>query len=158
VSVSRRGLKLPAHLVNQLQPGSVKAGVLSGATYPADMLTDARTGKQVPDKRAGMPVAWIAAALEYGTNQNHPRPFMQNTVANHGKEWSAALVALLKQGQSAPEALATVGQIMKEDIQATILDWPADNSDEWAAFKGFSKGLTLTGHLEKSIDSEIDKS
>lgn len=157
MSVSRRGLRMPPQLADQLKPGSVKAGVLAGATYPADTLTDARTGKQVPDPRAGMPVAVIAAALEYGTNQNHPRPFMQNTVMRHGKQWSAALVALLKQGQGAQAALQTVGQVMKEDIQTTVVEWPADNSDAWAAFKGFNHGLIQTGHLSRSIESEVDE-
>jgi hypothetical protein len=156
VSVSRRGLKLPPHLAKQLKPGSVKAGILSGATYPADTLTDARTGRQVPDPRAGMPVAVIAAALEHGSSQNHPRPFMQNTAAKHGKEWSAALVSLLKQGQGADEALQTVGQVMKEDIQMTVMEWPADNSEQWAAFKGFDHGLIQTGHLSRSIESEVE--
>lgn len=156
MSVKRRGLKMPAQLAKQLRPGSVKAGVLAGATYPEDTLTDARTGAKVPDRRAGMPVAWIAAALEFGTNQNHPRPFMQVTAAKHGKEWSAALTALLQQGHSAHDALATVGQVMQEDIQDTIADWPADNSAQWAAFKGFNHGLILSGHLKNSINSEVE--
>ena len=156
MSVSRRGLRMTSHLAEQLKPGSVKAGVLAGATYPADTLTNARTGEQRPDPRAGMPAALIAAALEFGAHQNHPRPFMQNTVARHGKQWSAALVSLMKQGRSADEALQAVGQVMKEDIQQTIIDWPADNSDSWAAFKGFSHGLILTGHLSRSIESEVE--
>jgi hypothetical protein len=154
--VSRRGLKLPPQLAEQLKPGSVKAGILSGATYPADELTDARTGRQVPDPRAGMPVAVIAAALEFGTRQNHPRPFMQHTVAKHGKEWSAALVALLKQGYGAEKALRTVGQAMRDDIHDVATDWPADNSAEWAAFKGFNRGLDFTGTLIRSIESEVE--
>ena len=157
MSVSRRGLRMPPQLADQLKPGSVKAGVLAGATYPADTLTNAATGETRPDPREGMPVAVIAAALEYGSGQNHPRPFMQNTVVKHGKQWSAALVALLKQGQSALAALQTVGQVMKEDIQTTIVEWPADNSDSWAAFKGFNAGLRLSGHLLRSIESEVDE-
>lgn len=156
MSVSRRGLRLPSHLADQFKPGSVKAGILSGATYPADTLTNAATGETMPDPRAGMPVAVIAAALEYGSGQNHPRPFMQSTVIKHGKEWSAALVTLLKQGKGADDALKTVGQVMKEDIQDTMVSWPADNSESWAAFKGFNKGLDLTGHMIRSVDSEVE--
>lgn len=157
MSVSRRGLRMPPQLADQLKPGSVKAGVLAGATYPADTLTNAATGETRPDPREGMPVAVIAAALEFGTGQRVARPFMWWSVVNHGKQWSAALVALLKQGQSAQAALQTVGQVMKEDIQTTIVEWPADNSDSWAAFKGFNHGLVQTGHLSRSIESEVDE-
>lgn len=155
MSVSRRGVRMPAFAKSLFKSGTVKAGVLSGATYPADVLTDARTGKQVPDNRAGMPVAAVAMALEYGHGQNHPRPFMQNSVANHGEEWTEALRTLIKGGAGANEALLTTGQVMKEDIQETIRSWPQDNAESWAEFKGFNKGLKLTGHLESSIDSVL---
>lgn len=156
MSVQRRGVRFSSAVKALFESGSVKAGVLAGATYPADMLTDARTGAQVPDKRAGMPVAAIAMALEYGHGQNHPRPFMQNSVANHGAQWAEALVALVKDGKGADDALLTVGLIMKEDIQETIRTWPADNSESWAAFKGFSHGLILTSHLLNSVESEVE--
>jgi hypothetical protein len=155
MSVARRGLKLPDTLEGMFAPGSVKAGVLSGATYPAAILKNAETGATMPDPRAGMAVAVIAAALEYGTNQNHPRPFMAMTVIKHGKEWTAAFIALLKQGVAAEAALRTVGVTMAEDIQATITSWPADNSEAWAAFKGFDAGLRFTKHLLHSIKSEV---
>ncbi|MGJ8501001.1 hypothetical protein, partial [Glaesserella parasuis] len=74
MSVSRRGLDRA--IFKRFTGVEVKAGVLAGAPYPADMLTDARTGAQVPDNRAGMPVAVIARALHYGNGQNHPRPFL----------------------------------------------------------------------------------
>jgi len=136
------------------KPGVVRAGVLSGATYPAANLTNAATGEVVPDPRAGMPVAVIAAALEYGEGQNHPRPFMATTAAKQGDTWAHAFVTLLKQGSGAKHALVTTGQVMKEDIQATVLDWPADNAPSWVDFKGFDHGLVLSGHLSRSIDSE----
>jgi hypothetical protein len=156
MSVTRRGVRMPAFAKSLFKTGAVKAGVLAGATYPDDMLTDARTGKQAPDRRAGMPVAAIAMALEYGHGQNHPRPFMQNSVANHGSQWAESLRALLKDGKSSAEALLIMGQIMKEDIQETIRSWPEDNAPSWAEFKGFNKGLKLTGHLESSIESEVE--
>lgn len=154
MSVTRRGLKLPARKWEDM---SVKAGVLENATYPAEMITDAKTGKSRPDPRAGMHVATIAAALEYGHGQNHPRPFMQQTYAQQNKAWAKAVVTLIVQGQNVDAALMTVGQIMKEDIQMTINDWPADNSPRWAESKGFNAGLRFTGHLLKSIESEVEK-
>lgn len=154
MSVTRRGLKLPARKWEDM---SVKAGVLENATYPAETITDAKTGKSRPDPRAGMHVATIAAALEYGAGQNHPRPFMQQTYAQQNKAWAKAVVTLIVQGQNVDAALLTVGQVMKEDIQGTINDWPADNSERWAEFKGYNAGLRFTGHLLKSIEAEIEK-
>lgn len=158
MSVERRGLRLPPSLSELFKPGSVRAGVLAGATYPADVLTNAETGEQRPDPRAGLPVALIAKGLEYGDGQSHPRPFMATTFAKESGAWSHAFVTLLKRGVGAPRALATVGQVMKEDITATILEWPADNAASWAAFKGFNHGLILTGHLSRSIESEVTES
>lgn len=152
MTVTRRGLRMPDR---DWSSAVVKAGVLASATYPADMIRDARTGREYPDPRAGMSVAAIAAALEYGAGQNHPRPFMQQTVAERRKEWSDGVVKLVRAGQSPEQAVGTIGQVMKEDIQKTITDWPADNSKEWAAVKGFDHGLVFTSHLLKSIDSEV---
>lgn len=152
MTVTRRGLRMPDR---DMASAVVKAGVLAGATYPADMIRDARTGREYPDPRAGMPVASIAAALEYGHGQNHPRPFMQQTVAERRKEWTEGVVKLVKSGQSPEQAVGVIGQVMKEDIMKTITDWPADNSKAWAEVKGFNKGLVQTSHLLKSIDSQI---
>jgi hypothetical protein len=155
MAVTRRGLRIPQRTRALFNGGAVKSGVLAGATYPADVITNAATGQQMPDPRAGMAVADIARALHYGIGQNHPRPFIQQTVDKQGKGWAAALVSTLKSGASTTDALLTVGQLMKEDIQETIADWPADNSESWAAVKGFNKGLDLTGHLLRSIESEV---
>lgn len=148
--VLRARLRKLAH-----KSGSVKAGVLEAATYPNEPITDPKTGNSRPDPRAGMHVATIAAALEYGGGQNHPRPFMQLTVAAQRKSWTEALITLLMGGMPVQRALMTVGQVMKEDIQQTITDWPADNSPEWAEVKGFNAGLRWTGHLLKSIEAEV---
>lgn len=152
MTVTRRGLQMPDR---DMSSATVKAGVLAGATYPADTIKDARTGKEYPDPRAGLPVASIAVALEYGHGQHHPRPFMQKTVAERRKEWTEGVVKLVQSGQSPERAVGIIGQVMKEDILKTITDWPADNSKEWAATKGFNHGLIQTSHLLKSIDSEV---
>jgi len=153
MTVTRRGLKLPESL--DYQSMGVKAGVLENATYPPLMVRNAKTGAEFPDPRAGMHVATIAAALEYGTSKAPARPFMQTTVAQHKDEWVDGMVKLLTSGMPLVEALMTIGQVMKEDIQQTINSWPADNSKEWAEVKGFSKGLIWTSHLLKSIESEV---
>lgn len=153
--VIRSGLKLSDRTRALFQPASVKAGVLAGATYPDDTYTDQRTGAQVRDARAGMPVAAIAQALEYGHGQNHPRPFMQSTFADQGRAWARGLTAMLKNDAEPLTALRIIGVRMAEDIQQTVRDWPADNSEDWAAVKGFDHGLIQTGHLTNSIDSAV---
>lgn len=152
MSVERRGLKMPPP---RFASGLVKAGVLESATYPADEIKNAKTGETYPDPRAGMHVATIAAALEYGHGQNHPRPFMQQTFETQKRAWTKAVVTLFKGGMDGEHVLMTVGQVMKEDIQQTITDWPADNAPSWAEVKGFNKGLIMTSHLLKSIESEV---
>lgn len=154
-TVARRGVRIPDDLREQFVPGVVKAGVLAGATYPADTYTDHRTGAQVVDRRAGMPVAAIAQALEFGHGQNHPRPFMQSTYAAQNRRWARDLTTMIRAGAAADTALRTVGIRMAEDIQQTVRDWPADNSPDWAAVKGFNHGLIMTGHLTNSIDSAV---
>lgn len=153
MAVTRRGLKLPATYA--AYGGGVKAGVLAGATYPEESIKNAKTGESFPDPRAGLPVAAIAMALEYGVGQNHPRPFMQQTANEQRKSWSNAICKLLVGGMPVHEALMTVGQIMKEDIRDTINAWPADNAESWAEIKGFNKGLIQTGHLSNSIESAL---
>lgn len=154
--VVRTGLRIPPATRALFESASVKAGVLAGATYPETTYTDQRTGKPVRDARGGMPVAAIAQALEYGHGQNHPRPFVQSTVAAQGKTWARGLTSLLQAGEEPEAALRTIGVRMAEDIQQTVRDWPADNSEDWAAVKGFNHGLIQTGHLTNSIDSAVE--
>ena len=70
MTVTRRGLRMPDR---DMSSATVKAGVLAGATYPADTIRDARTGREYPDPRAGMPVASIAAALSPSGAKSGPR-------------------------------------------------------------------------------------
>lgn len=156
--VIRSGVKIPEHVQALFEPASVKAGVLAGATYPETTYKDQRTGKEVRDARGGMPVAAIAQALELGHGQNHPRPFMQQTFAREGRKWARGLTQMLGAGAEPLTALRTVGVRMAEDIQQTIRDWPADNSEDWAAVKGSNHGLIQTGHLTNSIDSAVVQS
>lgn len=137
------------------EPGFVDAGVLAGATYPETTYTDQTTGEQVVDARGGMPVAAVGMALEYGHGQSHPRPFMRSAFASHRKEWTEIFVRHLRAGYSAHDALSIVGMTMQQDVQESIQSWPADNSAEWAAVKGFNKGLIMTNHLVDSISFAV---
>lgn len=150
--VQRRGTKIPP--IDAARKAGVKAGILAGATYPEQTYRDALTGEDVPDKRAGMPVAVIARANNYGNGRTPPRPFMDQTIVANKAAWSKGLVSLIAGGTPLKEALATIGQVMMEDIQTTIQDWPADNSPEWADHKGYNHGLHYTSVLLRSVKFE----
>lgn len=153
MSVTRRGLTLPK---NRYQSMSVKAGVLAGATYPDESGKKLADGTILTkDPRAGMPVAAIAMALNYGTSKVPARPFMEKTIADRKAEWTKGLTVMMTMGYSAEIAMGQIGQAMKDDIKSTISEWPADNSDAWAAKKRFNHGLIWTSHLLNSVEWEL---
>jgi len=82
---------------------------------------------------------------------------MQQTVVAHKSEWTDGVVKLVRGGMPVEEALTAIGHVMEEDIQQTINDWPADNSESWAAFKGFNAGLRFTGEMLNSVKSAVEK-
>ena len=153
-TVTATGLKLDKR---KWESASVKAGVLAGATYPAETITPANGGKPYPDPRAGLPVAMIAAALNYGSGkQRIARPFMEQTIAAKKELWVRGLTTLLHSGSTVQQALGEAGQAMKDAIKETIDTWPADNVDSWAEVKGFNHGLVFRSHLLNSVDFEVN--
>ena len=116
MSVKRRGLDRAK--IKVYPSTTVKAGVLSGATYPAAMIKNAQTGESKPDPRAGMAVATIAAALEYGHSTAPPRPFMQTAVAKDRTHWVADMRKLLVSGATPNETLSST-VIVPKDLETS---------------------------------------
>lgn len=155
MSVTRRGLTLPKDRYKSM---SIKAGVLAGATYPDESGKKLADGTILTkDPRAGLPVAVIAMALNYGTSKLPARPFMEKTIADRKAEWTKGLTVMMTMGYSAETAMGQIGQAMKDDIKSTISEWPADNSAAWVAKKGFDHGLVWTSHLLNSVEWELVK-
>lgn len=152
MSVFRRGTKLPPPIPSI----EIKVGILEGATYAPRSLVNAKTKAKYIDPRAGLPVALIAAWLEFGAAKMPARPFLQTTVSEKRNEWIESVGNLIKQGLPPVAVAALIGQVMKEDIQFTINEWPADNSQAWAESKGFNKGLIFTSQLLNSIDYAVN--
>jgi hypothetical protein len=151
VKVTRRKVRdLPDY-----KSAYVKAGVLAGATYPAETIKPADGSKPYQDPRAGKPVAMFAAALHYGFKNVPPRPFIAQPAAQYGAEWAKMVADDLRAGVSVNRALGTAGVAMRDAIKETILQWPGDNSPKWAAKKGFNHGLVMTAHLSNSIEWEL---
>ena len=129
----------------------------------------------------GLPVAKVARWNEFGTKAGIPeRPFMRRTKMEHEKEWIELLKTLVQReldkekGTNIDKALQKFGEIVKGDIQETILRGGfKKNSDitingGWIRRKGGKafyvegKGansipLVDTGVMISSIQARTDK-
>lgn len=90
----------------KLNATEVKAGFFSGASYP----------------NGGPSVAMIAARNEYGdpANNQPPRPFFRNAIAEHKEEWVATISRELARGSDARNALEIAGAQIQGDIHESI--------------------------------------
>ena len=88
---------------------SVNVGVLGGATYSGE------TGK------AGLPVAVVAAAHEFGTKDSPARSFLRATLAKKKEEWIRLVALFLRANPGkSREAFARLGETAAKDVQAAI--------------------------------------
>ena len=97
---------------SSLTDKQLKVGFIDGATYPD-----------------GTPVAMVAATNEYGNPANNqpPRPFFRNAIANHETEWSEAIARGLAKGFEVEQILSVVGERIAGDVVesiATLMDPP----------------------------------
>lgn len=131
-----------AELAANLASGQVlRAGFLEGATYPD-----------------GTPVATIAAANEFGRPENNqpPRPFFRQAIAENRGRWAKGLGALIAQGKPIEQALLLTGEVVKGDIQASIRELVSPElSPVTVAKKGFDKPLIDSSHMINSTGHEV---
>lgn len=85
----------------------VRAGFLGGSTYPD-----------------GTSVAMVATRNEYGDPANNqlPRPFFRNAIADHQEEWKKTIERGLASGHDSRTVLEVVGAQIKGDIQESIAE------------------------------------
>lgn len=100
------------NIANNLSDKQLKVGFIDGATYPD-----------------GTPVAMVAATNEYGNPANNqpPRPFFRNAIAEHESEWLDAISRGLQKGVPLDDVLAVVGEGAVGDVVqsiATLMDPP----------------------------------
>ncbi len=100
------------NIASNLSEKQLKVGFIDGATYPD-----------------GTPVAMVAATNEYGNPANNqpPRPFFRNAIAQHESEWLDAISRGLQKGVSLDDVLAVVGERAVGDVVqsiATLMDPP----------------------------------
>ncbi len=100
------------NIASNLSDKQLKVGFIDGATYPD-----------------GTPVAMVAATNEYGNPANNqpPRPFFRNAIAEHESEWMDAISRGLQKGVPLEDVLAVVGEKAVGDVVqsiATLMDPP----------------------------------
>ena len=151
--------------------GVVKVGFLEGATYPA--AAKARLASNARDNRrvkavlgklaagAGVPlaVAQVAFWNEFGTSRAPARPFFRGMIAAKSPDWGRDLAKAIKaRGYSVEQALALMGERIKDQLQKSIVDFanPA-NAPSTVARKGFDKPLIDTGTMQRSVDYVVSK-
>lgn len=121
----------------------LKAGFLEGATYPD-----------------GTPVPMVAATNEFGNPANNqpPRPFFRNAIAEHEGEWQEAMATLIANGGDTRDVLSLLGEIIVDDIKGSIrqLDAPP-LSPVTIARKGFDKPLIDTSNMLNSVSYEVSE-
>ncbi len=121
----------------------VKAGFMSGATYPD-----------------GTKVAMVAAIQNYGAPAKGipPRPFFSGMVDKESPTWGDRLAKIIKGANYDGQlSLERMGYSIASDLQQSIL---ATNSPALApstiAAKGFSKPLVDSGHMLNSVEYDVD--
>ncbi|EMN3922123.1 hypothetical protein REJ49_004985 [Citrobacter farmeri] len=100
------------NIASNISDKQLKVGFIDGATYPD-----------------GTPVALVAATNEYGNPANNqpPRPFFRNAIAEHESEWLDAISRGLQKGVPLDDVLAVVGERAVGDVVqsiATLMDPP----------------------------------
>lgn len=113
----------------------------------------------------GLPVAKVARWNEFGTKAGIPqRPFMRRTMMKHEKEWIETLKTIVQReidkdkNINIDKALKKFGEIVKGDIQETILEGGfVKNAPSTIRRKGHDTPLVDTGVMIGSIQARTDK-
>lgn len=113
----------------------------------------------------GLPIAKVARWNEFGTKAGIPqRPFMRRTMMKHEKEWIETLKTIVQKeidkdkNINIDKALKKFGEIVKGDIQETILEGGfVKNAPSTVKKKGFNMPLVDTGVMISSIQARTDK-
>lgn len=136
--------------------GTLRVGFLEGATYPAKAPSKASAGaKNAPP----LSVAQVAFWNEFGTSRAPSRPFFRTTIAQESKRWGETLALGLKyRNYDGEQALRDVGQVMRDDVEASIQRWSTPgNASSTIARKGFDDPLVHTSVMARTPDFELTK-
>lgn len=137
--IGGQGLDAALQKLLETKAMHVRAGALAGATYPD-----------------GTTVASVLRDNEFGGPETPPRAPLRRTIAERSGVWKIGFAKLME--TNTPEvALQKLGVQMVTDIQGTIKAIGAEggNSEATIERKGFDKPLMDSGHMMRSIDSEV---
>lgn len=110
-----------------------------------------------------LPVAQVAWFQEKGAEDYPSRPFFSNTVDDKmvmlhlTRAFTTAAKAVLKDGRAIVVQLKRVGEVLKDELEVAIDDYPGQNSLSWAAAKGFNDPLRHTSKMLNSVKVKIKK-
>lgn len=120
----------------------------------------------------GTPVAYIATIQEFGYPEGNipSRPFFRNAIKANEKKWEAAssqlMLSVIEGKISKEQALEQLGQLIKGDIQESILvgdfeqlkQSTLDARQSRKRTEGVAKKpLIDTGHMMRSVDYVVEK-
>ena len=152
--VGGKRITIALHALEQkiTRAGTLRVGFLEGARY-----TDTHPVRGT--KRKPLSVAQVAFWNEYGTSRTPSRPFFRTAIARESKNWGTKLAAAVKfHNYDGEAALRTLGQSMRDDIEASIAQWSTPgNAARTIARKGFDKPLVDEGTMQRAPDFEIVK-
>lgn len=101
-------------------------------------------------------IAQVAFWLEFGTSKTKARPFFRNMIRSKSPRWGTWLARYLKESDyDAQAALSKLGMLIKEQLQASILAWPADNKPLTVFIKRASKALVNFGTMLRHVDFQV---
>ena len=125
------------NVASQLDSKQLKVGFIDGATYPD-----------------GTPVAMVAATNEYGRPENNqpPRPFFRNAIAEHESEWTDAIARGIRAGYPVDQVLEVVGAQIQGDVQESIAQLMAPSLAASTIAARKSKGNNSTKPL---VDTKV---
>lgn len=121
----------------------LKVGFLEGAEY-----TD----------RTSIPM--VAATNEFGNPANNqpPRPFFRNAIAENEEKWKEKTSQLIERGDDIGEIFSTLGEIIVDDIKGSIRKFESPAlSPVTIARKGFDKPLIDTSDMLNSVSYEVSE-
>ena len=142
-------MKKPTRVAKRLK--QIKAGLGKGGTVDVGILRG-----HYPD---GTSIALVAFWNEFGTRKAPERPFIRSTLFAH-KNYKDTLEkigrSIVAGKYNQKQGLTILGQIVKQDIQKTIVELRSPpNSPTTIAAKGSSNPLIDTGLMKSSIDFNV---
>lgn len=147
LKIDLRGIKVLQKKLEKLQATEVEVGF-----FPED--------KYGPEND-NLNVAAVAWMQERGAEDYPSRPFFTNTVRDSmtlfhvGKAMRAAVAEAMKPRGNIEKCVLHAGDILKDEVQVSIEDYPGSNSLSWAAFKKKNDPLSYTDKMLHSVKVKI---